>query len=80
MPAGSLFSGLVCRTALSPWNNLLVLIFCKEMCFSSCRLSITSAPYLPRVPLSARMKCVCELLSTESLLRGLDMVWYTRVT
>lgn len=37
-------------------RDLLVLIFCREMCFSSCLRSFTSAPYLPRVPLSARMK------------------------
>ena len=60
--------------------HLRVLIFCMEMCFSSCLRSLTSAPYFPVVPLSARMKWECRLLSTVSLLSGLDMVWYGRTT
>lgn len=57
-----------------------VLIFWSEMCFSSCLRSLTSAPYFPVVPLSARMKWECRLLSTVSLLRGFDMVWYGLTT
>lgn len=53
---------------------LLVFIFWREICFSSCLLSFTSAPYFPVVPLSARMKWECMLLRTVSLLMGLDMV------
>lgn len=56
-------------------QHLRVLIFWREMCFSNWRRNLTSAPYLPSVPLSARMKCVWELLRTESLLRGFDIVW-----
>lgn len=59
---------------------LLVFIFWREICFSSCLLSFTSAPYFPVVPLSARMKWECMLLRTVSLLMGLDMVWYGRTT
>lgn len=59
---------------------LLVFIFWREMCFSSCLRSFTSAPYFPVVPLSAKMKWECMLLRTVSLLMGLDMVWYGRTT
>lgn len=58
----------------------LVFIFWSEMCFSNCRRSFTSAPYFPVVPLSARIKWECILLSTVSLLIGLDIVWYGRTT
>lgn len=61
-------------------SYLLVFIFWSEICFSSCLLSFTSAPYFPVVPLSARMKWECMLLRTVSLLIGLDMVWYGRTT
>lgn len=73
------------RTRYGGWNmlavqrralcDLRVLIFCKEMCFSSSRRSLTSEPYFPQVPLSVRMKCEWLLLSTASLLSGLAIVW-----
>lgn len=50
--------------------DVRVLIFCREMCFSSSRRSLTSEPYFPQVPLSVRMKCEWLLLSTASLLSG----------
>ena len=60
MPAGSLFSGLVCRTALSPWNNLLVLIFCKEMCYCA------SVPEeLIKELISRRLKLLLESVSVS---------------
>ncbi|TNN86874.1 hypothetical protein EYF80_002629 [Liparis tanakae] len=55
-------------------SDLRVLIFCREMCFSSSRRSLTSEPYFPQVPLSVRMKWEWLLLSTASLLRGFAIV------
>ena len=60
--------------------HLRVLIFCREMCFSSCRRSLTSDPYFPQVPLSVKMKWEWLLFSTASLLSGLAIVWYGLVT
>lgn len=57
-----------------------MLIFCREICFSNWRRSLTSAPYFPVVPLSARMKCEWRLFKTVNLLKGLDIVWYGRTT
>lgn len=55
--------------------DVRVLIFCREMCFSSSRRNLTSEPYFPQVPLSVRMKWEWLLLSTASLLSGFAIVW-----
>lgn len=79
------------RPSCQPWHSCsyktiqakrysLVFIFWSETCFSSCLRSFTSAPYLPVVPLSAKIKWECILLSTVNLLIGLDIVWYGRTT
>lgn len=68
------------HSSLSHQNYLLAWIRCKLIVFSSSLRNLTSAPYLPTVPSSTRMKCEWRLFRTFSLLNGFNRVWYGATT